>query len=1365
MKRKQLYIELLRGAICVAFLFSFTVCHAQSWKSLFAYNSVHQIAMTPNKVFAVSDGSLYSVDKQTEKMTTYNRQSGLHGTNITCIGYDETSQTMLIAYEAGRLDLMTTDGVHYIGDLYDKDMMQEKTIYNISIYGHTVYFATHYGIQTFDMREKTFLDSYWLRPDGEVTPLNDVLISGDSIYAFSADSLYCAAMKDNLPDYRCWHREKRSNRIQPDPDKGKHYRDATDDWYAGGEEGIIRVTASERITYLPQGPLNNSPYRLTHAYGKLYSVPGSRWANQDSRPGMVNMYDGSDWTYIRNAAIKSNGGNGVYDFMNVAVDPDDHAHIFVTSYGTGLYEFKEGKLIKQYFPAEDNTLGAAAENIYRFTRLDFATYDKEKNLWLLVAGEVRYPLVCKKADGSWFGQEIIINSSNTPLHTPTGFVLDNQHPNWKWVATGRAGTSLILIDDNGTPFDSSDDKCIGRNEWVDEEGVSVMPDFIFVLMQDSKGRMWVGTDKGLVIIDPSTNYFESAACVRPKVMDGNGENPMTELQISALCEDDQGNIWVGTNSLGIYVLNSSATEILTHYTTENSAMPSNTILSLVRGDNGLMYIGTANGLVQFDPYSTPEGLRKNTDEDGLDVGSMMQWKLHFSYQNPTEIAASSSKMYALANSALYYVDRTDGQIEQMSKMTGLNGSSISHIAYDPVSEQLIIAYENGRIDLLDGNDNVRQMPDIQMKASSIPVTINSITTGSKFTYLAMPFGILQINPKKAEVSETYYIGENAGDVEVKFIVENGDSLYALSDGSLYSASLNDNLVDYAYWHKSALPEGKLNKAVSFRNELHILMGKTLYRYQAGVWKKVFGHALTWIHSADGQLLTYITDKGLFRITDKYQLEGLSSNYVANDAIYSQNEYWLAEEEKGLVRLDSKGDERYIPSCPNSNFGYFLRAAHNRMYATIGGRWASQFNRYARVNIYDGQEWTSIAPWDLRVYENNSWSWAIDPVSIAIDPENADHFYIATYGSGVFEYNNGALTHYTDGVNGSTLRVAVAGINIKYYTRADGAVYDDEGNLWVLNATEVGYPVHVVTPDHTWHALSLRTGGQNLQLTTPKGIWIDRRDSKRKWFLDQRLLPGVILLDDGGTPTRSYDDRCIKRSSFVDQNSNTLTPSFFYCIEQDHTNRLWIGTEKGIITIPSTVDFFTSNACRRIIIPRNDGTGLGDYLLGEEQINCMAVDGGNRMWIGTANSGLYLIEDDTITVAHFTEDNSLLPSNTITSVAIMPNTGEVFVGTDKGIASYRSDASEPQENMSNAYAYPNPVRPDYGGVISITGLMDNTTVNIVDEGGNLVCKTNSNGGTAIWNGRLPDGRRATAGVYTALCNASGGRTAVKILVIR
>ena len=95
----------------------------------------------------------------------------------------------------------------------------------------------------------------------------------------------------------------------------------------------------------------------------------------------------------------------------------------------------------------------------------------------------------------------------------------------------------------------------------------------------------------------------------------------------------------------------------------------------------------------------------------------------------------------------------------------------------------------------------------------------------------------------------------------------------------------------------------------------------------------------------------------------------------------------------------------------------------------------------------------------------------------------------------------------------------------------------------------------------------------------------------------------------------------------------------------------------------------------------------------------------------------------------------------------------------------SDASEPHEDMDGNYAFPNPVRPDYDGYISIVGLMDNTEVNIIDSGGNLVCKTRSQGGTAVWDGKLPDGRRATAGVYTTLCNAIGGHVAVKILVIR
>ena len=180
---------------------------AEKWTTHLAYNNVTQIAMAEDKVYALSDGSLFSVDKQSEAIKVYNRQSGLHETTIACIYYDRSGKQLIIAYGNGKIDLLSSRGVQYIGELYDKDMTQRKTIYNVTIAGRTAYLATHYGIQTMDLRENKLVDSYWLRPGGQETPIKDVLITNDSIYAFSDDSLYCAALTDPLSDYTYWHRE------------------------------------------------------------------------------------------------------------------------------------------------------------------------------------------------------------------------------------------------------------------------------------------------------------------------------------------------------------------------------------------------------------------------------------------------------------------------------------------------------------------------------------------------------------------------------------------------------------------------------------------------------------------------------------------------------------------------------------------------------------------------------------------------------------------------------------------------------------------------------------------------------------------------------------------------------------------------------------------------------------------------------------------------------------------------------------------------------------------------------------------------------------------------------------------------------
>ena len=1347
---------------------------AEKWISHFAYNNVTQIAMSPDHVYAVSDGSLYSVDKMSEQITVYNRQSGLNGMDITCIGYDEVDGQLIIGYETGKIDILTSTGVKYIGELYDKDMTQRKTIHNITFVGRTAYLSTHYGVQTLDLREHKLVNSYWLRPDGEETPVEDVLLTNDSIYAFTTDSLFCAALTDNIVDYTYWKRERRSGRIAPDANKGKHYQDASSHWYAGGAEGIVRVTATERNIYKPQGPLVNMPYRLNAKDGTVWMVPGGRWSSQNSNPGIIMRYDGEQWTNISTGVIQAQTGKPVLDFMNTAADPRDINHYYVTSYGTGLYEFRNDSLVRHDVAGTNNSLVAIAPNSPdTYTRLDYATYDADNNLWMMDAA-LSSQLQCIDASGNWHAVTVLNEGSPIAFHTPGGLIIDHRNPNYKWMSTARYNTLLCLLDDGGTRWDSSDDQTTVRSRWIDQNGRTFVPEKITDMMQDREGRIWLATDLGAAYIDTATNFKLSDVILRPDIIDDNGEHPITEQAVSTLCEDRDGNIWIGTNALGVYVLNPSATEIIAHYTTDNTTMPSNTILSLAFDGISSVYVGTGGGLCQYDPDATPESNDRTKDQDGRRLGSIMQWKLHFSYRNPQEIAPSASRIYAIANGSLFYVDRSSDRIDYITKANGLNGSTIAHIGYDAASGQLIIAYEDGRIDLLDNNDNVRQIPDLYMKAGSVSVTTNSISVGSHYTYLAMPFGIVVINPKKAEIKETYYVDRryiknSSGDsvpvdVEILQVVELNDSLYAFADGSFYCGGLKDNLLDYSYWHKRGLPSGKVSQTAAFNDQLHMLLDNHLYCLQNGQWiAKITDKDLQWIHKADGKLLTYIEGQGLFAIEDDYRLTGLSNNYTLNDAVYTRGEYWAAQTNSGLIRLSTSGDDFFIPDGPNSNFGYFVRAAHQRIYSTIGGRWAGEYERLAQCNIYDGHSWYSISHAD---FTDPLQKWIRDPVSIAIDPQDPGHFYVATYGTGVIEFVNYKASAVHTWYN-STLKPVQesSSLDPDFFTRTDGAMMDADGNLWVLNATEVGVPIHVMTPDHTWYGLSLREGSKKLVLITPTGIWTDNRNSRYKWFMDQRYTPGLILLNDGGTPTKNSDDRSIKRSSFVDQNGKTITPDRFYCFAQDHNDRIWIGTGSGIFNIMPETDFFSSNAVQRIIIPRNDGTGLGDYLLGDEQINCMAVDGGNRMWIGTASSGLYVIEDDTITVAHFTEDNSLLPSNNILSITIIPETGNVFVGTAKGIASYLSDASEPNENMKNAYAYPNPVPPDYGGMISITGLMDNSEIRIIDAGGNLVCKTRSHGGTAVWDGKLADGRRATAGVYTALCNTKGGHTAVKILIIR
>ncbi|RME92614.1 MAG: Por secretion system protein, partial [Bacteroidetes bacterium] len=130
------------------------------------------------------------------------------------------------------------------------------------------------------------------------------------------------------------------------------------------------------------------------------------------------------------------------------------------------------------------------------------------------------------------------------------------------------------------------------------------------------------------------------------------------------------------------------------------------------------------------------------------------------------------------------------------------------------------------------------------------------------------------------------------------------------------------------------------------------------------------------------------------------------------------------------------------------------------------------------------------------------------------------------------------------------------------------------------------------------------------------------------------------------------------------------------------------------------------------------------------------------------------EDGKETLEHFTERNSPLPSNTVRSLAVDENTGEVFIGTEGGLVSYQGDAVRGTRVHTNrVQVFPNPVRPDYDGPIAIRGLSENAKVKITDVNGKLVNEIEALGGQAIWNGRDYNGRRVQTGVYLVFASTN------------
>ncbi len=761
-----------------------------------------------------------------------------------------------------------------------------------------------------------------------------------------------------------------------------------------------------------------------------------------------------------------------------------------------------------------------------------------------------------------------------------------------------------------------------------------------------------------------------------------------------------------------------------------------------------------------------------------------QWQDYLCFSNVHSIEKVNNIIYAASDVGIFTYDTEEHIIQKLTKLNKLSDIHISAIAAIPNTNKLFIGYSDGNIDILQGR-NIENIPDLKIKQINNSKKINHIDFINNKAYCSTDFGVLVVDYNKLEISDFFYIGEDASNVISYQISHTGDSIFVATESGLRGAPISSNqLPFFETWKYISPDQDAYTGVIAIENQIIsakiVNNSSELYEYKSGKWTKIRTSNKIRKLQAFSNKYAIITSNAINIYNDEHLNIEQFKNYLINENIKTpsfssliiENDdiKYFGDQKYGLINKVNDEDSQIIPDGPYSNKCFKLVSTSNSLWSAAG----------------DNNHLKTI-PAELSILKNNSWRHytkenepKFDKIynihDIAIDPRNNEHGYLASIRNGVLELNDGEITYHYDNSNSGLQKVA------GWIELIGGITIDKNGNLFVNNQ-EVPFPI-VVKPDLITDSIKGWVQYDYMPYENPDNqAWLRQMiytSWGHIWAISYFDPQGIFIFNPNGTIDTDEDDEYRSPKSDISDSRHSqiklwdekgveinLNPQ---CIVEDSNRYIWIGTNKGLVVYyrPQNVFNESKPVATRVLVSRNDGSGLADYLLENESITCIAVDGANRKWIGTELSGVYLVSEDGSNTLHsFNTSNSPLISNKINTITINPESGEVYFGTDLGIVSYQGTAIEGKTNYSSVFAFPNPVPPNYEGVITIRGLIENSAVKITDISGKIVYEAVSTGGQIVWNSKNVFNEKVSSGIYLVFAtNEDGSQSMVtKIMIVR
>lgn len=374
-------------------------------------------------------------------------------------------------------------------------------------------------------------------------------------------------------------------------------------WVSDYIDGLVRIIGfTSNGKYYPHGPYETYARRLAINGDKLIVASGSvgdNYSNKFIRNG-IYRFDNNEWTNIN--AYNSNEVDSFYDYTVVCIDPISGREYYGT-FWKGIVEVNNGSFVKNY-SYHNSSLGEAIGNPgqYRVTGMAF---DSKNQLWVANYWAEK-PISVRKTNGQWQAYEF------PGIFQEFKYVSDITIDSYdqKWVCIPKSNAILVFKENaNGT---------ITYKKLTTGEGNGNLPKDateVLCITEDKDGKIWAGTNKGLVVFyNPSIILTSNNIDGQPvKVIDGEFVQSLLENEIITSIKVDGANRkWIGTSN-GAWLFSADGTEQIHYFNTSNSPLLENRINDIaINKNSGEVFFASDNGIISYRSDAT-EGTEVNKE--------------------------------------------------------------------------------------------------------------------------------------------------------------------------------------------------------------------------------------------------------------------------------------------------------------------------------------------------------------------------------------------------------------------------------------------------------------------------------------------------------------------------------------------------------------------------------------------------------------------------------------------------------------------------------------------------------------------------------------------------------------------------------